>query len=57
MQINNLNKELSKQWGDNDWENSHIKRNKTTEEILDELDIKDIERYLRKKKLENLNKK
>lgn len=29
---------------------------RTTEEILDDIDIKDIEKYLRKKKLENLNK-
>ena len=37
-----------------DWEDNTTER--TTEEILDDIDIKDIEKYLRKKKLENLNK-
>ena len=37
-----------------DWEDKP--NEKTTEEILDDIDIKDIEKYLRKKKLENLNK-
>jgi hypothetical protein len=39
----------------NDDIQTHISKQKTTKEILDEIDIAEIERYLRKKKLERIN--
>lgn len=38
-----------------DSKNDDISKQKTTKEILDEIDIAEIERYLRKKKLERIN--
>lgn len=38
----------------NDDIQTHISKQKTTKEILDEIDIAEIERYLRKKKLERI---
>jgi len=43
-------------WSNDNGYNDVYKSKKTTKEILDELDIKDIENYLRKKKLEQLKK-
>lgn len=39
----------------NDNIQTDISKQKTTKEILDEIDIAEIERYLRKKKLERIN--
>lgn len=51
-------KGLFSRWRDDDYDNerwSIIKEStKTTEEILDEIDISEIEKYLRKKKLQNI---
>ena len=50
-------KGLFSRWKNDDNERWSIKheRTKTTEEILDEIDISEIEKYLRKKKLQNIN--
>jgi hypothetical protein len=51
-------KGLFSRWRDDDYDNERWsirkKSTKTTEEILDEIDISEIEKYLRKKKLENI---
>lgn len=50
---------LFSRWKDDDYDNGRWtiehKKSKTTEEILDEIDISEIEKYLRKKKLQNIN--
>jgi hypothetical protein len=43
-------------WNDDDFK-TDVGHTKTVDEILDEIDISLIERYLRKKKLNNINKK
>jgi hypothetical protein len=41
---------------DNYYSLNDLTKPKTTDEILDEIDISEIEKYLRKKKLQNINK-
>jgi hypothetical protein len=43
-------------WNDEDFK-TNVSHTKTVDEILDRIDIYLIEKYLRRKKLENINKK